>query len=1052
MMSSGNPPAAIDIDHLSRALGELGYTERVTPETAPLVHHILNDLKQATTEYADLLQHYDALYAEQKRAAASASVSRVGGEAGEGRGGEGSASSRPFDFGGNASSLDTSMLLGQNVDESFMLQAVERAQGRIDELTAQVEELQVQGSAWKNERDAMAVEVQRTKEALNEATLSLAAKQKLTEALQGEIASGRTLKETQVNQPLVTAIRMAINALPFEVQASYTARVASEAPPEGLFGTLQEVLLRVRREIENQSKVAGESTGAVERLRRQQEESNATVGKLKAGLAQYQAQVAALTARLAQKDFERGLQGDIAAQLAAMEGVNAMLKEKLVVLDKVRREGFAGGEASGPGEKDDTGRMASLTVRSLLESLSGELNTEVCFTSHLNQLIDKLNKRRLEQDGELARCQERLYEAEAQLTRQEMEKAELAGRLEITLEELSKRSGTSASSGEVVANLQQALESKQSKIDEQKRYCTEIKAALDNCQQTMAHMRRNEDMIKKHIQSQDEEIASLKRASEHFAQERTKYTARMQEVEGELAKGRAASKDKAAENAKLVVELREARGAEEKALATLRTSKDRIAELEETVASKRKEKDLLMTTYCRVIKDNEKLHADLQKIQDGLASSRAGDANAEGVIKAFQTKIQLLSQDVERLKGQLEESQAKVGELEAKLYEAVRARGRLEEEERERKAEAAALKGTVASLERSKKDLAAQTARFGQQAADLRGHLRRIEEERNDLQRQLASVTKENPSAKILQSHLAKVSMDLDYMRSQMHALEREKDTVSSELHSERVKSERMEQVALEERNQRLEKERAIQGLERTRNKLREQIESMTGGTSSSSDHDVGRRTAPTAPGSDRRGLVGGGGEASSSTGGDSDNYYEGAHERGGRNRRLFDSARQARGQAPLATATRHQRAASGGQAGSGGGGGSIGASGNAGRPGEDPKTDTNERLLVQNEFIRKHLDDIRREMKETLTPDRVLDLDSSLMAITSDDGDSFGLLDGGESHPQRRPLSTTNAEMRRRLEEENKLLYKIVDKVKSELQRAGMETPNSISSSGGGA
>ena len=96
----------------------------------------------------------------------------------------------------------------------------------------------------------------------------------------------------------------------------------------------------------------------------------------------------------------------------------------------------------------------------------------------------------------------------------------------------------------------------------------------------------------------------------------------------------------------------------------------------------------------------------------------------------------------------------------------------------------------------------------------------------------------------------------------------------------------------------------------------------------------------------------------------------------------------------------------------------------------------------MQNKMLKRHLTDIRAEMKNSLSPGKALELDTSITALGSGDADhSSSPLSSDE-------IVSSNAEMRRRLEHENRLLFKIVDKVKSELMRAGLDTPRSISSS----
>lgn len=109
-----------------------------------------------------------------------------------------------------------------------------------------------------------------------------------------------------------------------------------------------------------------------------------------------------------------------------------------------------------------------MTVNTLLENLSAGLGTEVSFSSHLNQMIEKLNKRRQEQDQEINKLNEAIREMEAKVAETEMEKAALRGRMEKLNADIASKDGNAVASAEVIRNLQQAIDAKQAKIDEQK--------------------------------------------------------------------------------------------------------------------------------------------------------------------------------------------------------------------------------------------------------------------------------------------------------------------------------------------------------------------------------------------------------------------------------------------------------------------------------------------------------------------------------------------------------------------------------------------------------
>ena len=112
--------------------------------------------------------------------------------------------------------------------------------------------------------------------------------------------------------------------------------------------------------------------------------------------------------------------------------------------------------------------MEYTTVNAVLESLSAELNTEVSFSSHLNQLVDKLNRRRAEQDQEISHMSDRIRELETKIIESEGERATLKGKLDRLVADLESREENAATSSEVIRSLQLALDSKQLKIEEQK--------------------------------------------------------------------------------------------------------------------------------------------------------------------------------------------------------------------------------------------------------------------------------------------------------------------------------------------------------------------------------------------------------------------------------------------------------------------------------------------------------------------------------------------------------------------------------------------------------
>ena len=112
--------------------------------------------------------------------------------------------------------------------------------------------------------------------------------------------------------------------------------------------------------------------------------------------------------------------------------------------------------------------MAQITSQAVLESLSAELHTEVGFTTHLNQMVEKLNSRRNEQDTEIRKLHDKLRGFEETIVNLEAEKSQIKGQLDQANYELARKEGNMDTTQEVIKSLQNALEEKKTKIAEQK--------------------------------------------------------------------------------------------------------------------------------------------------------------------------------------------------------------------------------------------------------------------------------------------------------------------------------------------------------------------------------------------------------------------------------------------------------------------------------------------------------------------------------------------------------------------------------------------------------
>lgn len=316
-------PQSVDAEHLRRTLQELGYRESIPNDAAPLVHHILTDLNQATKQYTDLLKHYDELFARWQDD--HPDTARHGGS--------------PANDLTHLTGLDSSMLgVTGPMDESFMLKTVEEARSRIEQLGTELEHVKGENAQLRAEREALQAEVQQSQMTSQELSQLLHTKHTQQEALHSELVALKKTTETGITFQLNSLVKTAISLLPSDLQVAYTAKVTDSS--DSLINLLGDVLGRLRREMEQRVATLNEVKSMAERAKKDHEAAEEAAAKVKGLVTMYQGQIAELMSRLHQKDFERGLQADIASQISALEGYNNMIKEKLTILDRLKQESF----------------------------------------------------------------------------------------------------------------------------------------------------------------------------------------------------------------------------------------------------------------------------------------------------------------------------------------------------------------------------------------------------------------------------------------------------------------------------------------------------------------------------------------------------------------------------------------------------------------------------------------------------------------------------------------------------------------------------------------
>ena len=319
-------PTAIDLDGLRHTLRELGYNEIVTNESAPLVHHILSDLNLASQQYTDLLRHYDDLFVRWQQQQQNKQQSE----------GKNASMAQLLDL-SRLSDIDMSFLGGGGqLDESFMLRTVEEARQRIDALSEEAVKAKEESENFRKQNESLKEELKKSQMTSQELSHLLQTKSTTQEAMQKELSALKDKKnESTVINQIIRLVKTAIGVLPSDLQPAFTARLGVDSI-ESLCAVLSDVILRLKREMESINISLKEAKNATEKLRKQSEDAEESSFKIKAMVTNYQGQIADLMGKLHQHEFERGLQADLAAQLASLESINNIIKDKLASLEYLK--------------------------------------------------------------------------------------------------------------------------------------------------------------------------------------------------------------------------------------------------------------------------------------------------------------------------------------------------------------------------------------------------------------------------------------------------------------------------------------------------------------------------------------------------------------------------------------------------------------------------------------------------------------------------------------------------------------------------------------------
>lgn len=976
------------------------------------------------------------------------------------------------------------------IGETFILSSVEKAQERITQLEAELATLKRNGGGTTT---ATATTATSTK---NEVSLRKALKEKQEECekLRSNLHDQRTKTDSAIKSlnsksddlsiDLLRKLQTLTLTLPTPSQHSLSAKAESVAillkggggGGAGLLDFLDMLSGSLKENQEYLTKVSLSKQEILKKREKELEEASKASLLLKQGNQAFQSQIANLTKVINQKEWEQSVHVDLSSQISILKETLSSLEERSERLDRIQNDllntassvvsagNVMATDALHINPPSSTATLQSLRV--MLEAMSTQLHTDLSFGVHLTNVVEKLNIRRNESEAEIQRLQEALTVNVQRENELQSSILTTSLKMEAMQEKVAQVEREEKVLLGTIDALKDNIKVSLRNLDLFKKASTEAKQAKESYEAVIGGMKRNEEMIKGHVKGQDEEISRLRDALSSLSGD---FNSSGGLSDGGLSTNNSTNtkvptspqltqliKDEASLSAKL----------KEKEAELERAQRDIIEVREEAKAAKeildgrKKERDLLMTTYCKVIKDNERLTFELEELRN--AYNPPATKEQEGTIRAFDQRLKIQSEEMEALRMRVAraESHARAEEAKSRLLKEQLHKWETEAFQREK--ELLGVKGKHSSLEQNKRDLAAQLQRFSQQAKELRDEVRRVEGERAMLERRLQSSEGQHPSSSTTSSSSSSSSSgnevrlltnELSKTKDRIANLLKEKEDLNSMLRGNSEQLEFLKQQIRIERKKREEGEGILRSVKGAGGELKEQLNLLA------KEHDLEhvkrrignvRRIAAdeTVLSSDLDEYVG-------DNHSDHGDHHSGHSDNHGDNHSEQQSFSNVPGQAWRSL--RRLFRSDGGEDGNGDGvnghGNGSGKHNNQRTDDQHARTDGHHRqhqqsiddnylLRMENRKLREDLMGIREEIKDNMSSDitaatnsqadldtSITEIDDLLSADSVGDSDDVGGSDGGSGGGLDRVSL-----IKRRLERENRALMNIVDRVKGDL------------------
>eukprot|EP00917_Polyrhabdina_sp_WS-2016_P017388 GHVP01037553.1.p1 GENE.GHVP01037553.1~~GHVP01037553.1.p1 ORF type:complete len:773 (+),score=187.18 GHVP01037553.1:165-2483(+) len=282
-------------------------------------------------------------------------------------------------------------------------------------------------------------------------------------------------------------------------------------------------------------------------------------------------------------------------QIDELKRTSLLLEERLEEFITAQREGKDSFEAE----------------TAIFNTLKNEMQTRTRVTKNFSSLIGKMQTRRTEQEKEISAAWDRIKALE----KETLNNTRISRDSEQELRTAKEKYASIVKTNKLQKNEIEAWKNNSKDLTEKNKQINQdlykLREVITTLQGQLEQSQLNNDTLESHVEKQDIEIKTLQTKSDKAITEKGRLAKEVEKLEDKNRKLQNDNNDLSIWKEDALKKEKESHSNKIENDEKLREMEEKLSEAENELFDKRKEKDSIMITYIRQLKENERLHNEL---------------------------------------------------------------------------------------------------------------------------------------------------------------------------------------------------------------------------------------------------------------------------------------------------------------------------------------------------------------------------------------------------------------------------------------------------------